>query len=108
MSLAEAFAGTEAAHRSRVLAHTFGHLAPSIRKKYHGTILFTHSAYGQLVLIRADFNGLPDSPWLYDHLNDFVCERATEPGMVYRFDGSYMVFKNGNPSFKGTVTPISC
>lgn len=108
MSLANAFAPHEAAYRSRVLASTFGHLAPSVRKKYRGTIIFTQSAYGALVPIRADFPSLPDSPWFFEHLSDFVTERAVEPGKVYRFEGSYMVFKNGNPSFSGTVTEVAC
>ena len=107
MSLAEAFAPAEARHRSQVMAATFGHLAPQVRKKYRGTILFTHSNYGQLVVIRADFKNLPDSPWLFEHLNDFVFERATERGKVYRFEGSYMLFKNGKPSFSGTVTEVN-
>lgn len=106
MSLATAFAAPEAAHRSRVLTATFGHLAPSIRKKYRGSIVFAHSAYGQHVLIKADFPGLPDSPWLFEHLNGFVCERDTEPGKVYRFEGTYMVFKNGSPSFSGKVEQV--
>jgi hypothetical protein len=106
MSLAQAFAPAEAAHRAQVLAATFGHLAPSIRKKYHGSILFTQSAYGSLVPIRADFPDLPDSPWFFEHLNDFVAERAREPGKVYRFDGTYMVFRNGSPSFSGKVIEV--
>lgn len=108
MSLAQAFAPAEAAHRARVISATFGHLAPSVRKKYRGTIVFTHSAYGQLVPIRAEFQNLPDSPWFYEHLQDFVAERASEPGKVYRFDGTYMVFKNGSPSFAGTVREVAC
>lgn len=106
MSLAEALAPAEAAHRSRVLTATFGYLAPSVRKKYRGSILFTQSDYGQYVPIKADFPDLPDSPWFFEHLNDFVCERAAEPGKVYRFDGTYMLFKNGKPSFSGSVTQV--
>lgn len=108
MSLAQAVAPAEAAHRAKVLAATFGHLAPSIRKKYRGVIVFTQSVFGQLVPIRADFKDLPDSPWFFEHLNDFVGERATEPGKVYKFEGTYMLFKNGKPSFSGNVTEVAC
>ncbi len=62
MSLGTAFAPAEAAHRSQVLAATFGHLAPAVRKKYRGSIVFAQSNYGQSVPIKADFPGLPDSP----------------------------------------------
>ena len=108
MSLAEAYAPVEAAHRARVLDNTFGHLAPSIRKKYRGTLVFTQSAFGHLVPIRAEFKDLPDSPWFYNHINDFVAERALEAGKVYKFEGTYMVFRNGNPSFSGSVSEVPC
>lgn len=108
MSLSSAFAPAEAAHRSRVMAATFGHLAPSTRKKYRGSILFTQTEHGQLVPIRSSFASLPESPWFFEHLNDFVAKHATEPGTVYRFEGTYMVFKNGNPSFSGTVVAVDC
>jgi hypothetical protein len=106
MSIADALEPAEAAQQAQVLKATFGHLAPSIRKKYKGSILFAQGEYGDLVVIRADFPSLPNSPWLHDHLQDFVAERAQEAGKVYRFDGSYMMFKNGNPSFKGEVTQV--
>lgn len=108
MSLSSAFAPAEVAHRNQVTRQTFGHLAPSPRKKYKGSLIFTQSEFGELVPIRVSFEGLPDSPWLHQHLLSFVEERATEPGKVYKFEGSYMVFLNGNPSFKGAVTEIQC
>ena len=103
-----AFAPAEAAYRAKVLGATFGHLAPSVRKKYRGTIVFAQSEYGSLVPIRADFKNLPDSPWFFEHLNDFVAKRAAEAGTVYKFEGTYMVFKNGRPSFSGTVREVAC
>jgi len=108
MSLADLHGPIEAAHRNRVLRHTFGHLAPSARKKYHGTVIFAQSEYGAIVPIRADFKGLPDSPWFYDHLTDFVGDKAVEAGVVYKFEGTYMLFKNGSPSFSGKVSVIPC
>ncbi len=108
MSLAEAMAPAEAAYQNRVLRGTFGHLAPSIRKKYRGSILFTQTEYGQLVPIRAAFSGLDDSPWFFDHLSSFVAENAIDAGVVYKFEGTYMVFKNGKPSFSGTVKVLDC
>jgi hypothetical protein len=106
MSLADAFAPAEQHYRNQVIAATFGHLAPEPRKAYPGTILFTHSEYGQLVPIRAHFDGLPDSPWFFEHLNDFVADKATVAGGVYRFKGTYMLCKNGNARFVGKVVKL--
>jgi hypothetical protein len=62
MGLQEAFAPIEAVYREAVLRDTWGHLAPEPGRKYAGTILFTHSEYGDITVIRTDFPGLPDSP----------------------------------------------
>lgn len=106
MSLADAFAPADNHYRNQVIAATFGHLAPEPRKRYPGTILFTQSEYGSLVPIRARFEGLPDSPWFFEHLNDFVADKATEAGAVYRFKGTYMLFKNGSHQFTGSVVKL--
>lgn len=108
MSLADAFAPAEARHRSQVLAATFGHLAPQARKKYPGSIIFAQSEFGQLVPIRSSFDDLPDSPWFYQHLTDFVADKATEPGQVCRFEGHYQLYKNGKGKFTGTITEVAC
>lgn len=106
MSLAEAMAPAENHYRNQVIAATFGHLAPEPRKRYPGTILFTQTEYGRLEPIRANFEGLPDSPWFFEHLNDFVADKATEAGAVYRFKGTYETFKNGNSRFSGKVVKL--
>lgn len=108
MSLADAFSGHEALYRSQVMAQTWGHLAPEAGKRYSGTILFTQTEYGQLVPIRSDFKDLPDSPWFFEHLNDFVANEATVPGAVCRFRGTYVTFKNGNHRFTGKITTLDC
>jgi len=81
---------------------------PKIRKKYKGSILFTQSEGGQLVPIRTVFTDLQAFPSFNSHVNDFVAERAREPGKVYLFEGTFMVYKNGKPSFSGTVSPVNC
>jgi len=103
-----AFAPVEAAQAARVRQATFGHLSPSVRKKYHGSIVFTHTECGQMIPICSDFPKLPGSPVFDDHLCDFVAEKAVEAGKVYKFVGTYMLFKNGNPSFSGTITEVVC
>jgi hypothetical protein len=108
MSLADAFAPAEARYRAQVVANTFGHLAPQPGKSYPGSIVFAQSEFGQLVPIRTDFEDLPDSPWFHNHLTDFVGDKATEPGQVYRFDGHYRMYKNGKGKFTGTVKQVPC
>ena len=106
MSLADAFASAEAEYRNRVMHSTWGHLAPVPRKPYTGGILFTHTEYGDLVPIRSSFPELPDSPWFYRHLHDFVADKARTPATVYRFEGTYTMLKNGRSRFSGKVRKV--
>ncbi len=105
-TMAEAFAPAEAAHRARVMGATWGHLAPKPSNKYEGTILFSHSEYGDLVPLRSDFKDLPDSPWFFQDMQDWIGQQKTEAGQVYFFRGSYTKFKTGNCRFSGKVRSI--
>ena len=112
MTLAIAMPPVEAAYHAHAAVDISGlpaaTPAPKIRKKYKGSILFTQSQAGQLVPIRTMFTDLPAYPLFNSHVNEFVAERAEEPGKVYLFEGTYMVYKNGKPSFSGTVSPVNC
>jgi hypothetical protein len=77
---------------------TWGHLAPKKNRTYPGSMLFARSAYGECSLIRADFKGLNDSPWLFQVMNDFAEENAKEDGAIYRFIGHFR-----NYEFVGAV-----
>jgi hypothetical protein len=101
MSLADAFAPYEAQYKAEVMANTWGHLYPEPRKKYPGFVIFAHSAYGDLVVIKSEFDDLPDSPWFFEDLRMLLMKYETESGKVYRFDGYYMKYKNGNCIFAG-------
>lgn len=86
---------------------TWGHLQANPHTRYHGTIVFAHSAYGgDLVVVSAEFKGLADSPWLYEHMEDFVAASETEPGNVYRWSGTYQATKARGPEFKGTTVKV--
>jgi hypothetical protein len=79
-------------HRERlakVLRETWGHLAPEPGRSYRGSILFAASEYGDypVMPIRAEFDGLPDSPWFYEALCEFVAAQDVEPG-VHLFVGT--------------------
>lgn len=107
---ADAFAEHEARFKAAVMRDTWGHLdaSPGV---YDGYIVFTHGTYGDIVVIDNHFEGLSDSPWLYDHIydkvNKFVDTGRTERGRVYRFDGVYIRQKNGGHRWRGVLTQIA-
>lgn len=105
-TFAEAFAPAEAANKARVMGATWGHLAPKTQTKYAGTILFAHGEYGDLVPLRTAFEGLPDSPWFFSDMQDWIAQQRTEAGQVYFFRGTYQKFKTGGFRFVGHCRPI--
>lgn len=100
-TMAEAFAPWEADYKAKVMGATWGHLSPKARQEYRGSILFAHGAYGDLVPLRADFRDLPDSPWFFQDMLDFIVGSKTKPGGIYEFVGTYTKRKNGSHHFKG-------
>lgn len=89
-----AMAPVRLANKQAVYKATWGHLAPKRNRIYQGYIVFSISAFGDMVVIDADFAGLPDSPWLYDAVNDFAFEdNALVHGAVYRFTGTFRNYR---------------
>lgn len=79
---------------------TWGHLAPERNRTYRGYIVFTISAFGDMVVIDSDFADLPDSPWLFDAVHDFAFEdEMLIHGAVYRWTGSLRNYR-----FRGVRT----
>lgn len=101
-----AFAKHEANHRSKVMHDTWGHLAPEPRKPFIGHILWTYSDWGIITPIRSMFEGLSESPWLFEALTDFISEKSKKQGGIYRFDGTVMMCKNGKFKFSGKVRAV--
>ncbi len=106
MTIADAFAPYESFTRAKVEAQTFGHLAPKPKQPYKLTILFCNSEYRYTIPIRVETENLPDSPWFYEDMQGFIDEQAQEVGRVYRFEGTYRKFKNGNCKFTGTTAIV--
>jgi len=109
MPLSDAFAEHEARYRAAVMEATWGHLAPEPRRVYTGYILFAYGAYGGIVPIQCEFDGLNNSPWFFDDLIEYIdqyVEQRGVKGSVYRFDGTYVKFKNGGCRFSGKVTQL--
>lgn len=97
----EAWSPIHAAQKHRVMADTWGHLAPRPQTAYRGSILFAHGEYGNLVALRTDFPELPDSPWFFHDMMEFIGAAKTEAGCIYEFEGTYTRRKNGSHHFKG-------
>lgn len=101
-TIAEAFAPWEAEYKVRVMADTWGHLAPKRNKTYTGHVIFAVGCFGSDHLnptaLECEFKDLDSSPWFFDALCDFMGDIETETGGVYRFDGTFR-----NYQFKGTV-----
>jgi len=109
MSLEEAFAPVEAHNKAVVYNQRCGHLAPKPSTKYEIKILFTYSAYGDMVIIDTNQeDNLPDSPWLFDDMQEFIQSQCTDKtqGDVMLFDGTYQKYKNGNCKFSGTTKRV--
>jgi hypothetical protein len=93
-----AMAPANLAHKQAILKDTWGHLAPSKNRTYRGYIVFSIAGYGgDMVILDADFVGLPGSPWFFDAMHHFV---FGEPqwsdlidGAVYRFEGSFRNYR---------------
>lgn len=114
MSMADAFAPAENSFRNWVAVNTWGHLAPEARKVYRGYIVFALGCYGDQVVLQSEFENLPGSPWYFDDESEWVNEfidRHTKVGGdchgIWRFDGTYTKFKNGNYRFSGK-TKVYC
>ena len=105
MSLADAFAVSDAVYREQVKDATWGHLAPEPARKYEGYIYFAETAWGQQEPIEAVFDGLDDSPWFFDDLCAFISKGERKTG-VYKFNGYYQRFKNGGHRFVGKTIRV--
>lgn len=102
---AQLFAEHENQHYNAVQRDTWGHLAPVHRKKYQGYLIFTKTEWGDEVPIKSEFKDLPDSPWFQDHITQFIDKFCgydkTKEGVVYRFEGTYMIYNNGRARWRG-------
>lgn len=86
---------------------TWGHLRPAPRQTYPGHVVFAIGAFGDIVILEADFEGLPNSPWFFDDVNAYVDEQVDKVGSgergIWRFEGTYTRFKNQKCRFSGKV-----
>ena len=93
MPWTDAFETVEREYGAAVERDTWGHLAPEQNRSYRGSLLFTHTEWGQWVLIRGNFDGLDWSPWLFDAAMEFVEKHATEEGGLYQWRGTFRNYR---------------
>lgn len=92
---------------------TFGHLAPKPQTEYKGYILFTLTVFRDTCIIDFEFSDLDESPWFNTDVLEYISGYTdalpeSKNHGVYRYEGSYKKFKNGNHKFEGKVTEIAC
>lgn len=63
-------------------------------------------AYGDLVVIESDFDGLDSSPWLYQDIHDFIGDNGEEDGTIYVWRGDYSRSRGGE-KFRGQFWNVS-
>lgn len=99
---AEAFAPVIELNRAIVARNTWGHLAPEPQKKYYGWVIVARGIGGNNIIFDYEFNGLPDSPWFAEDLDEFALGATSDEGLgLYKFKGWYKKFRNGNFHFGG-------
>lgn len=88
-----------------VLRATFGHLDAEPGRDYPGYVVYANTAWGECCLIEAAFDGLEMSPWLFGDLNAFVGRETDDAAVgVWRWQGTFRVFKNGGHRFSKGAT----
>jgi hypothetical protein len=103
--LADAFAPAEARHKARVMAATWGHLAPKRNQTYRGHIIWALGCFGDdhlnPTVLECELSGLESSPWFYEALHDFLRTHSEKAGGLFRFDGMFR-----NYQFRGRIRAL--
>lgn len=103
--LADAFAPAEARHKARVMAATWGHLAPKRNRTYRGHVIWALGCFGNdhlnPTVLECELSGLESSPWFYEALHDFLRTQSDQAGGLFRFDGTFR-----NYQFRGRVQKL--
>lgn len=83
------FAPIEAVYREQVAQDTWGHLAPKKNTTYRGRIMTAKSGYdgSDEKIIDMEWDGLDDSPWIFDYVNDWIWENRE----LMKEDGVYLI-----------------
>lgn len=113
----EAMAPAEARYREYIMTETWGHLAPKRNKTYTGEIIWAldlyDSGYLNPKVLKCELGDLPDSPWFYSAMMDFLRSLTDRPdgdnrkqedettGRLYIWKGTFRNYK-----FSGTFQQI--
>lgn len=86
----------------QVMRDTWGQLAPQRGKLYKGIMIYTHSIYGDIVLLYTAFEGLDFSPWLFESMQEYIAEHCKDEGL-YKWEGCLKVFDADVYCFDGEL-----
>ena len=107
----ETLASIQAIAHVKQTEETFGHLKPKPQIEYGGYIIFIKTAFGDTCIIDFEFDNLTESPWFNNDVLDLITEYTDKLPKdkyfgVFKWNGSYKKFKNGNFKFKGNFSEI--
>lgn len=85
---------------------TWGHLAPERNKTYRGKVIWAlgcgyESSDLNPTVLSCEFESLPDSPWFYDALIEFLQELVERGTGIWQWEGTFR-----NYSWCGKLTEI--
>lgn len=114
MPMVDVLAGPGSRKVEAILTDTWGNLAPERRRYYRGTIILAYGHHAGLTMLDYDFADLDGNPWTHEHVGTWFRQQAVleryfaRPYDVrlWRWEGLYMVAKNGNPKFSGKIRPL--
>lgn len=109
------FAKHEAQFQARVMYDTWGHLDPKPNQVYKCSFFVAHDER-EALHFKLDMPDLDGGPAFYSDICTYAFEkfvRGNKPEGVYKFEGTYQLYKRPNPDkemygyFKGKITEIN-
>jgi hypothetical protein len=85
--------------KHNVMSNTWGHLYPEPGRKYPGYIIFSVSDYGDLTILRSEFDDLEDSP-IKEKLSSEIFDNWDCETGVYRVNCELWFFKSCNDMYR--------
>lgn len=108
------FAEHDAQFQAKVMYDTWGHLDPKVNQVYKCSFFVAHDGR-EALHFKVDMPDLDGGPAFYSDICEFAFQRfvrGNKPEGVYKFEGTYQLYKRPNPEkemygyFKGKVTRI--
>lgn len=92
MGMRDCFAEAESVYHRAVQASAWGHLAPEKNKTYRGTLMVASGDYGDTIVVQ-DRVGVPNSPWWFEAIHEFIEGVDIEPGGVVELSVTFRNYR---------------